>query len=330
MDGQTDTQIENQTSQTETDPWAQAFAALNNTGQTETEESNKSSEDNQSESIPAGTEGNSESGDTADTISDDTGTLEGNSGGLDNLSGDSGETSEEIDTDSFGVTDEYIQEYRDGLTEDIRDRAINEIAQEFIKRGIRNTNGALGASINDPDICKKDEDGVPHFYNPETGNEFTGDNPRRQAQEWVEDYNNDLRTAFNRACQTYENKLLEAEEPKLAVLEFTPKYEQLDPIRQGMFDSVVEDYEIKNDNGDVVGYTCNLNQVLAMVDRQVEKIQAYAKTQTPPEQPKGPALDMKNSAQVANRSGEKPQFKSLAEAMEWEQDQLLAKMKGNK
>lgn len=197
-----------------------------------------------------------------------------------------------------------------------------------MKRGVRNRNGVLGATIEDPDICKRDADGVPHFFNPETGREFTGDNPRRQTQEWIDDYNKELARVFNNACQKYEEHLMQEESPKLKVMEFAPKYEKLDDIRRGMFENVIEDYEIKDKSGKVIGYSCDLDKALALVDRQVAMIQSYAKQHKPQQQaaPTGPALDMKTSSgAVAGSSNEPP--KSLEEAMLRIQEQQLAKMK---
>lgn len=226
----------------------------------------------------------------------------------------------------LGISEDEIAEYRDGLVEDVRDRTVGDIAKAFIDRGIRHRDGKLGANLDDPDICKRDSDGVPRFFNPETGREFTGDNPRRQAQEWVDDYNRELADAFNSACEKYEAKLMEQEAPSLAVIEFAPTYEKLDPIRRGMLDSVLEDYEIVED-GQVVGYSVDLPKALALVDRQVAMIQGYAKANAPKKEETpatGPALDMGNSASAVGGSGEKPNFRSLAEAMEWQQNQLLA------
>ena len=204
------------------------------------------------------------------------------------------------------------------------------MAKAFIDRGIRHTNGKLGASLNDKDICKRDEDGVPRFYNPDTGREFTGDNPRRQAQEWVDDYNRELADAFNKACQNYEDKLMEAEEPRVRVLEFASTYDGLDPIRRSMFDNIVEDYEIRDGNGEIIGYSCDLDKALAVVNRQVAAIQSYSKAHAPAageQAASGPALDMKSSNGAMDNNGGKPQFKSLAEAMEYQQNKLLDDMR---
>jgi hypothetical protein len=115
-------------------------------------------------------------------------------------------------------------------------------------------------------------------------------------------------------------------QPALDVVEFAPKYEKLDPIRKGMFDSAIEGYEIYDDNGGIIGYSCDLNKMLTLVDRQIAKIQDYAKAHPPKlqseEKGTGPALDMKTSS-GAVQSGEKAAPTSLAEAMERLQDAQL-------
>ena len=197
-------------------------------------------------------------------------------------------------------------------------------------QGARHTDGKLGASINDSDVCKRDKDGVPRFYNPETGREFTGDNPRRQAQEWVDDYNRELADAFNKTCQDYSQKLLQEEGGRLAIIEFAPKYKALDPVRRAMFESIIEDYEVTDSSGNIISYTCDLDKALAAVNRQVSVIkQRFSSGNTGQAKPSGPALDTPSTSRTSTEEG-KPQFKSIEEAMEWEQDQLLTKMKNRR
>ena len=124
---------------------------------------------------------------------------------------------------------------------------------------------------------------------------------------------------------------MDKEGGRLAIIEFAPKYKQLDPVRRSMFESIIEDYEVTDDSGNIVAYSCDLDKALAAVNRQVKVIQErFANQQRKaPAAPTGPALDTPSTgSQPADGSG-KPQFKSLAEAMEWEQDQLLAR-KGRK
>lgn len=334
MDGQNEETLAPEVEQVPVDDWAAAFAALDK----------KDEEDSETDAnADGGTDG--DNGEVSDSEESDQGEssapVEGNDGmesedlpgGPSDLGGEDGGEDVRFDWGNLDVSPEGIQSYRDELTKSIQDRTIKDVAAAYIRQGARNDNGRLGATINDPDVCKRDRDGVPRFYNPETGREFTGDNPRRQAQEWVDDYNRELRDAFNKTCAEYSQRLLKSEGVKLAVVEFAPKYQQLDQMRRSMFEAVIEDYEVTDNNGDVIGYSCDLDKALAAVNRQVSAIQRqYSKTHTakanePEKKPSGPALDTPSTGGTAQQNG-KPQFKSIAEAMEWEQDQLLAKMKG--
>lgn len=97
-----------------------------------------------------------------------------------------------------------------------------------------------------------------------------------------------------------------------------------------MLDSLLEDYEVTDENGDVVSYSCDLDKALAAVNRQIQVIQQQygRQAQTAPQtQPSGPALDTPSTTGASQ--GGRPQFKSIEEAMEWEQDQILARMRSN-
>lgn len=325
MAGQISGTNENLENETPVDPWAEAFATLESKGEkaAETASGTDGGQDPHAGNAD-GAEPDIPQGGNGDANEDDT-------GGLDSPSGDDGVKSEK----GFGgvfdieVDEDSIREYEDNLNKELRDQAIGEVAREFVKRGVRNRNGRLGASLDDPDICKRDGDGVPRFYNPETGREFAGDNPRRQAQEWVDDYNKELARVFNEACEKYESHLKEDSAPQLAVMKFAPKYAKLDDIRRGMFDSIVEDYEIRDSNGDPVGYDIDLDKALALVDRQIAMIQDYAKSHSShvAERPAEPILDMKTSSGAMSDAPVK--IDSLAAAMEHLQNKQLEKLKTN-
>lgn len=315
--------LENKNQQDPIDPWAQAFAALD------------AEEKGDSETAPVQpaqpVDGNGEDP-KADDLGGNAAAAEGgdgnepspDAGGPSDLGGADGGSDAGAYEDLFRFSEEEIKDYKDSLQKSIEQQTLRDVAQAYIGKGARNTNGRLGATINDADICKRDRDGVPRFYNPETGREFTGDNPRRQAQEWVDDYNRQLATQFNKTCRGYAAKLMEEQGVGLKVIEFAPKYEKLDPVRKAMFESIIEDYEIHDKDGDLVGYSCDLDKALAAVNRQVKTMQSRFHKQEPAA-PSGPVLDTKSTS--APGSDKMPEFKSLAEAMEWQQTQLLNKRK---
>lgn len=318
-------EVENQEEQAPSDPWAAAFAALE---QEQQEAPEKSAAAGGDEGSVSGSENDDSNQDSDDDDTGDGTPIPSLPGDNDRDGGAVAEPDAGTYDDLFRFTDEEVKEYKDSLQKSIENQTINDVANAFIKKGARNTNGKLGATINDPDICKRDRDGVPRFYNPDTGREFTGDNPRRQAQEWVNDYNKELANSYNKTCAEYGQRLLKEQGSGLQVIEFAPTYAKLDPVRKAMFESIIEDYEIKDNDGDLVGYSCDLNRALAAVNRQVKTMQARFKSTPKQTEPTGPALDMKNSASQAPQG--KKEFKSIAEAMEYQQDQLLAKMKGGK
>ena len=319
-----------QVGEAEADPWAVAFAALGRQDEEAAEAAPDTGEGDGSGDV-GDTEGADGSEGAAAPEGADGGEPEVLPGGSGDLDGAGGAEDAGLDWDGIDVSEDKVKEFRESFLSDIKERTINDVVQAYINKGARHQGNRLGATISDPDICKRDRDGVPRFYNPETGREFTGDNPRRQAQEWVDDYNRELADAFNRTCQDYSQRLMDEEGGKLAVIEFAPKYRALDPVRRAMLDSILEDYEVTDSDGDVVAYSCDLDKALAAVNRQVAVIQRQyssrqAQQQQQAKQPTGPALDTP-STQGGQQGGGRPQFKSIEEAMEWEQDQILARMR---
>lgn len=324
----TDSETQVQAVEPEIDSWEKAFAALAqkdasaDSGDVPDGEKGADAPAEKSDEDKDESSDKLESGDVAVAAPGDGGHVPGT--GTD--SSEDGQPAEE----ATGFSQEDSEEAIKQINESIRSQAINDIGKMFRDQNVmHNEKGQLGAYLEHPEIMKRDSNGVPTFYNPETGKPFTGDNPRAQARQWVDDYNKELVETFeqrvNERIQEYEKNA----EPMLQTIRFAPKFEKLDKVRQVMVESIISDYEVHDSQGNLVGYSCNLDSVLEQVNRQIAGIQSRLGNvvQTKQEEPpSGPALDMKSSATgVAN--GERPEFKSIAEAMEWEQDQILARQK---
>lgn len=326
MSGQATTQIDTAAEPMEVDPWEQAFAAIEReaSGDLSTAPGGDNGQDGADAAVDSGHQ------DASDANTANTGAAEGNNLGPDGYDNSSdGSFGETEDTPQAEHMD--IEAYEKEIRGSIESRAIEEMAKAYIQKGFRHTGDKLGANINQEDILKRDSDGRVHYYNPDTGREFTGDDPGAQAQAWCDRYNKQLADSFNDSCTKYIDHLMEEQKPTIEMLKFEATYDNLDPIRQSMLDNLLEDYEIVKD-GEVIGYSCDLNKALAAVNRQVRTIQEkyrMSHTTTSEEKPKAssPALDIKSSAKDATKSNKKPEFKNIAEAMEWEQDQMLAKLK---
>lgn len=310
------------------DSWEAAFAALEQRNKKESEETS-ADRDGQPD---AGEFGQSEgtSGSDAEPVAEgqsDDAQLDGtDAGGSGPADGTAGETVSEFDYSA-----EEVNETISSIESSIEDQAVSDVANAMKASGkIRVTrDGKLGASINDPDIYTKDEDGVPTYINPETGRPFTGDNPRAQAKQWVDDYNAELEQAFNKIAKQRIDELKKENEPIVRTLKFAETYKKLNDVQRDMLDSLIEDYEVKDEDGNAIGYSCDLDKALAQVNRQIAKLTERGKALHPKQEkpaPTEPALDMPQS--TGSSENKPPQFKSLAEAMSWSQDQMLKQRKG--
>ena len=307
------------------DSWEAAFAALEQRNKKEPEET-PADRDGQPD---AGESGQAEgtSGSDAEPVAEgqsDDAQLDGtDAGGSSVADGAAGETVSEFDYSA-----EEVNETISSIESSIEDQAVSDVANAMKASGkIRVTrDGKLGASINDPDIYTKDEDGVPTYINPETGRPFTGDNPRAQAKQWVDDYNAELEQAFNKIAKQRIDELKKENEPIVRTLKFAETYKKLNDVQRDMLDSLIEDYEVKDEEGNAIGYSCDLDKALAQVNRQIAKLTERGKALHPKQEkpaPTEPALDMPQS--TGSSENKPPQFKSLAEAMSWSQDQMLKK-----
>lgn len=307
------------------DSWEAAFAALEQRNKKEPEETpaGRDGQPDAGESGQAEGTSGSDAEPVAEGQSDDAqldGTDAGGSGAAD---GAAGETVSEFDYSA-----EEVNETISSIESSIEDQAVSDVANAMKASGkIRVTrDGKLGASINDPDIYTKDEDGVPTYINPETGRPFTGDNPRAQAKQWVDDYNAELEQAFNKIAKQRIDELKKEKEPIVRTLKFAETYKKLNDVQRDMLDSLIEDYEVNDEDGNAIGYSCDLDKALAQVNRQIAKLTERGKALHPKQEkpaPTEPALDMPQS--TGSSENKPPQFKSLAEAMSWSQDQMLKK-----
>lgn len=306
-------------------PWEAAFAALEQKDKEEPEEApaDRDGQPNAGEPTQSENAGGNNAEAVAESQPDDA-LLDGqNAGGSGAADGGAGES-----VSDFDYSAEEVTETISSIESSIEDQAVREVAEAMKSSGkIRVTkDGKLGASINDPDIYTKDEDGVPTYINPETGRPFTGDNPRAQAKQWVDDYNKELEQAFNKIAGSRVEELKKEKEPIVRTLKFAETYKKLNDVQRDMLDSIIEDYEVKDEDGNAIGYSCDLDKALAQVNRQIEKLTNRGQALHPKEEkpaPTEPAVDMPQS--TTSGENKPPQFKSLAEAMSWQQDQLLKK-----
>ena len=249
---------------------------------------------------------------------------------------------------SGGTVEQEIKKIQDQVFQ----QAVQDTNKMFLEARVQGTNtpairssgGRIGATVNDPDIYRVDPDtGLPTFINPDTGQPFTGDNPRKQAQEWVDAYNTQLRDMFNSAAAERQAELQQEVAPAIAVMQFKPKYEKLDPIRKKMFETLVAGHEVTNAAGEQIGYNIDLDQALKKVNDTVKAIQEQKQAQQQANagsndslqgsasnapKPPGPAMDMPGSGAAPPPKPKEP--KNLADALLAQQQAVLDKLNEGK
>lgn len=328
-------ETKDQNLESQVDPWAAAFATL-------AEEQSAAPEGNTDEAGEQDNAAQPAEDNATDAAEPATMGVAGgdDAGELPTFQPPAGEDGESAITEAQFSEDEVEQAIKD-YQDTWRNQAINEVGKAFLDQNVmHNERGQLGAYLEHPEIMKRDSNGVPTFWNPETGKQFTGDNPRAQAREWIDDYNKELVQVFEQQVNNRVKQLEKEADPIIQTIKFAPKFEKLDSVRQAMMDSIIQDYEVTDENGNVVGYSCNLESVLAQVNRQISNLQANYKRQnqqqnqnlTSSGKPKGtsPVTDMKSHGSAEQNPANPPKFNSIAEAMEWEQDQLLKKARSKK
>lgn len=233
----------------------------------------------------------------------------------DDQAGDQGASSGDDEIEPAEVAD---------IQKEARDFAIKYVRDAFEKQGVPKTpDGALGWTPDNKDICKVDADGIKRYYNPDNGREFTGPNPRKDAQEYCDQRNRELAEAFNKSCAKVEAQRLDESKPTIEMLKFEKTYDSMDETTRDLFDDLIEDYEIKDKHGDVIGYSCDLKKAHAAAKRQAARVSKWREA-VPEKQATGPETDMKKGNAKADPKPKK-QVDSLAAAMEALEDAKIEK-----
>ena len=168
------------------------------------------------------------------------------------------------------------------------------------------------------DLYRRDEQsGVVVFQNPDNPNRpFES---RAEAQSWVDAMNKQIDDEWRNVAIQEQQRIAKEAAPRLRLVQFAPKYEKMDEEMQELFDDVIEGYEVRDRQGRVVGYSCDLDAAYA----QAKKIKAMIDKRNPRQndsetdgdaasQAQRPATDMR-TGKVEKTEDKEPT--SLEEAM---------------
>nr|DAG29635.1 MAG TPA: hypothetical protein [Caudoviricetes sp.] len=195
------------------------------------------------------------------------------------------------------------------IVNEINRQAAIQANEEFSKRGIR--------KMSVKDLYERDEQrGIVTYRNPENRNRPF--EKRTEAQEYCDSVNRDIEAEWKNLARERQMKILNDVAPALRMIQFAPKFDSLDDDTKEMFDTVIEPYEIKNRQGEIVGYSCDLDAALAQAKRIMSKI--ASKRQAPAQQAQSasrkadaPAVDTPTGARPEGINDKEPT--NLGEAM---------------
>ena len=223
----------------EPDDLASAFAALQRSRQVDADRDLEG----------AGDGGDSEGDDAADDGDEEDEALEDDRQDPDGGSGD-------------GYEGADYQALQDQLTSEIQHAAMQQAVAEYQRDGVR--------PITMNDLYQRDQStGRVTYINPDDRSRpFSS---RMEAQQWIDSFNSQLRQEIQTRARAVSRELSKQMAPARRLLAFAPTFDAMDAQTREVFDDLVEGFEVRNQQGDVVGYTCDLNRMAERARRMAEK-----------------------------------------------------------
>lgn len=239
------------------------------------------------------------------------------------LGGIVGSSEQNVDNAGVGGSSNDIEgfdsnAYTRGLAQQIQEQAMAEANELFQKNNIKLF------SINDL-YERNDNTGEVTFKNPDNPNRpFQS---RSEAQQWVNSMNDEINAQFKREVMKNRNRLAQQVEPTVKMVNFIPKYNAMDETTRDIFDDLVAPYQIVS-NGEVTGYSCDLDAVLAQATKFAKKFGQPVTTAAQPadnqqaSQPATtPALDMNAQGSSSTDTAGTKEPTTLGEALKMYQEQ---------
>ena len=202
------------------------------------------------------------------------------------------------------------QASQQAIVDQLNRNAVAQARQQFQKDGIR--------EFTMDDIYDRQQDGRVIYRNPDDPNRPFAN--RMEAQQWIDSFNKQVQSALIKTATEIRDKNAKAAMPALRLLQFAPVYDVMDPAIREVFDDLIEDYEVKNRAGKVVGYSCDLEKMAMKAARLAKKYnnsprktKVNGKVRKSGPQ-KSPALDTRSHGTAAGSKGDsEPQ--TMEEAM---------------
>ena len=211
---------------------------------------------------------------------------------------------------AVGYDAAQYQAARKNIAIEVNRFAVSQARAQFSKDGIR--------KFTMDDVYERQQDGRVIYRNPDDPNRPFAS--RMEAQQWIDSFNKQYDDALMQTAASIRNESAKLIAPSMRLLEFAPTYDAMaDEVRE-LFDDIIEDYEVKNAKGEVVGYRCDLNRMAAKAERLAAKYNNTPRKQKSSanigkrKAQRKPSLDMKaRGSAIGSGSDREPQ--TMEEAM---------------
>ena len=213
------------------------------------------------------------------------------------------------------ITGISTEDYAREMSDRIYKVAQREVKAQFAKDNKRH--------ITAMDLRQIDDKGNVTYYNPDNPSQPFRDNQYRnalsQAREWADNYNARVDADYNQTLNKRMGELAQAVKPSIDFMRFSNDVlPYLSDAEVQCLDMLVERYEIKDQQGNVIGYKCNLYEEAALAKRMAAQ---YSSQQAPTQQAQNvqpqtqPAVDMNTASSTANAASIQKEPKNINEAM---------------
>lgn len=267
----------------------------------------------------------------AEEPGDDSGSDDGGAGEEGDDPGEDAETSDDDGyDDDRGPSDVseilgYKPDYQGAINQvatEITKAARQQAAREFSDNGIRH--------FSMKDLYRRDDNGNVTFINPD--DQHRPFSSRMEAQQWIDSMNKEIDNEMRKRSRAIAGDIQKAAAPALRLLKFAPTYDAMPNGTKRLFDDLIEDYEVKNSKGQVVGYSCDLDKMAKKAERisakynhtSQERKSSGKVMKSGPQ--KSPALDAKSHGTAATGRAGDGEVKTMEDAFR----ELRRQMNGGK
>lgn len=204
------------------------------------------------------------------------------------------------------------------ILDNVKKQSIEEVTREFKEQN-------FVPMTWDNITIRNEKTGEIEYMNPDTKYKKPF-NSRVEAAQWLESVNKQLEQHYQKKCQARQNERIQQIKPLLDVYSIIPEYTKLNKVEKLLMDNYIQGYELKTEDGQIYGYSCDLNVALQKAKNAAKDLnlnESTSQQQTsnqannaPINNDELPATDMKSSgSSPAPDTEEEKEPTNLSEAL---------------